>query len=1099
MRNGHNIIGTLKGVFNMKMAKEGFLIPMILMALSLFISAPTRGFSSQNLGPSDSNHYSADTKDRWTAQLNDSRRYDRYGHIPLYFIKNEGQADHKIRFYERGSGHATFFSTDGIYLNLRRGQAETVGDRNEGHPVFNSGSPQQHPQSARIKLSMVGANRNPEIVPEKLQDYTVHYLIGNDPRNWKSNIPTYGTVVYHDVYPGVDIAFHGNNRQLEYDIIVKPGIDPSNVQLAYEGIEGLKITEGGNLEIDLKEGALIQKRPYMYQEINGKKVEVNGKFKLGDPQSDIRDSKFRYSFDITSYDKSRPLIIDPVLVYSTYLGGSLYDDGHGIAVDSLGNAYVTGDTTSAETDVPPFPITAGAFEETYNGGDTDAFVTKINPTGTSLIFSTYLGGTAGDDGRGIAVDGDFNIYLTGFTSSSDFPLHSPVQGTYGGKGDVFVAKLNAAGTDLLYSTYLGGNDMDKAAGIGIDVAGNAYVVGDTQSTNFPTTAGAYDTTCGTDATCNGGKENDAFVTKINATGASWSYSTYLGGSDKDIGNGIAVDGVGNAYVVGETQSTDFDTSAGAFEESFGGGPSDAFVAKINTTGTSLTYSTYLGGGGTDKGRGIAVDSAGNAYVTGLTSSAVPTPFPISSGAYQTTNAGGADAFVTKLNPDATVVPASDQLIYSTYLGGSDDDAGNGIAVDDNGNAFVTGETASSINFPTLSPPAQGFYGGGSNDAFVTQMTASGTSLVYSTYLGGSDDDHGLSIAVDLAGSAYITGQTVSIDFPIISPGIQETFGGGVDRDGFVTKIGLGADLAITKTDSPDPVLAGNNLTYTITVTNSGPDDATNVTVTDPLPGEVTFVSAVGTGWVCNELSGTVTCTRSSLAVGVAPEITIVVTPTSAGEIINTASVASNETDTDVSNNESGPVSTTVNAAADLSITKDDAPDPVVVGDDLTYTITVTNNGPSPATDVTVTDTLPGSVTFVSATPSQGTPCTGTSTVSCNLGTLTNGSNATVMIVVTPNTEGLISNTASVAGNETDPVSGNDTSPPQETTVNPVPSGEPFDGNAFSSGGGSMAATTYQLVPGVIGQSVTGTGLSSTNYQIEAGFVPGVIGGAVNLF
>jgi hypothetical protein len=462
------------------------------------------------------------------------------------------------------------------------------------------------------------------------------------------------------------------------------------------------------------------------------------------------------------------------------LGGSGEDSGFGIAVDAAGNAYVVGLADSSN-----FPTTAGAFQPTRGGGRANAFVTKLNPTGTALVYSTYLGGSGNsgfgihDQGLGIAVDTAGNAYVTGFAGSSDFPTTAGAfQPTFGGGfNNAFVTKLNPTGTGLVYSTYLGGNASDQGLGIAVDTAGNAYVAGATSSINFPTTAGAFQPT--------GGGFADAFVTKLNPTGTGLVYSTFLGGNtNNDFGSGIAVDTAGNAYVTGFARSSNFPTTAGAFQPTFGGGFVDAFVTKLDATGSALLYSTYLGGSSNDVGQGIAVDGAGSAYVTGETSS---TNFPTTPGAAQTIHAGGfgPDAFVTKL--DAT----GSTLLYSTYLGGSSNDVGRGIAVDGAGSAYVTGNTFST-DFPTTSVATQTTNAGGF-DVFVTKLDATGSALLYSTYLGGSGGifggaDIGNGIAVDSAGSVYVTGSTDSTNFPTTSGAAQTTHAGF--NDAFVAKIVL---------------------------------------------------------------------------------------------------------------------------------------------------------------------------------------------------------------------------------------------------------------------------------------------------------------------
>ena len=466
-------------------------------------------------------------------------------------------------------------------------------------------------------------------------------------------------------------------------------------------------------------------------------------------------------FAVGDYDQNFMLALDPG--YSTYLGGSGADrtssipTNNGIAVDSWGNAYITGKTKS--TDFP----TLNPYQGSYGGGFSDAFVTKLDSNGNTLIYSTYLGGDTDDEGHGIAVDSSGNAYVTGFTWSSDFPTLNPYQGSHGGGFyDVFVTKLDSSGDTLIYSTYLGGNGEERGNGIAVDSSSNAYVAGYTKSTNFPTQNPYQGSNAG---------ESDAFVTKLSSGGDTLTYSTYLGGSSSDYGNDVAVDNSGNAYITGRTYSSDDFPTLNPHQGSFGGGSYDAFVTKLSSGGDALIHSTYLGGNSYDEGYGIAVDSSGNAYVAGYTrSSDFPTQNP-----YQGSNAGESDAFVTKLSS------GGDTLIYSTYLGGSDDSGGYDIAVDSLGNAYVTGNTQST-DFPTLNPH-QGSYGGGYCDAFVTKLSSNGSALIYSTYLGGSSSDYGHGIAVYSSGNAYVVGYTDSTDFPTLNP-YQSSHGGG-EWDAFV--------------------------------------------------------------------------------------------------------------------------------------------------------------------------------------------------------------------------------------------------------------------------------------------------------------------------
>ncbi len=611
------------------------------------------------------------------------RFQEAYGSLPLYFIQNDGQVDKRVRFYEKGRGHTTFFTKEGLYLTL-------------GHKVDVR---KQETKSEAVRLSFLNANKDIEIIAEGLQDGNVNYLIDNDPKNWKTNIATYKAVVYKGLYKGIDIRFYGTNRQLEYDIIVSAGADPSKVKFAYEGIEDLGITKDGDLEIILKEGKLIQKRPYIYQELDGKRMEIAGKFNVQNKKFKTKNSKllannqqFIYSFQIASYNKDYPIIVDPVLIYSTYLGAGSKDYGHDIAVDAEGNAYITGHTDSAN-----FPLKSP--NQKANAGVSDVFVTKINAKGNGFVYSTYIGGSGNDYGRDIAVDAEGNAYITGETESANFSLKSPVQGANAGIYDAFVTKINAKGDAFVYSTYVGGSNSDFGTAVAVDAGGNAYITGVTESVDLPLKSPIQKV--------KGGYTN-AFVTKINSDGTSLVYSTYLGGNNYDYGAGIAVDRGGNAYITGHTYSRNFPRKSPIQGARAGIAYTDAFVTKINSDGTSLVYSTYLGGDNWDYGTGIAVDTGGNVYIIGYTYSA---DFPLKS-PIQAAYAGDGDAFVTNINS------SGDSIIYSTYLGGSGEEYNYGIAVDAKGNVYIAGETAS-INFP-LKAPIQG-KNAGSYDAFVAKM------------------------------------------------------------------------------------------------------------------------------------------------------------------------------------------------------------------------------------------------------------------------------------------------------------------------------------------------------------------------------------------
>lgn len=680
-----------------------------------------------------------------------------YGKLSLAFEANQGQIDHQVQFLARGSGYGLFLTSTEAVLALR--QPAKHGEDIRNRSAVATASVQTH--GAVLRMSLVGASTAPQAVGLEELPGKVNYFIGNDPTRWRADVPTYARVKYQDVYPGVDMIYYGNQRQLEYDLVVAPGTDPDVIALRFAGSKTLSLSPQGDLVQKVAGGEVVLRKPNLYQEVNGARRAIQGAYELR--------TQHRVGFQIGDYDTTRPLVIDPVLVYSTYLGGSMGDEGQGIAVDGTGNAYVTGYTKSTN-----FP-TLNPFQPAYGGGSDDAFVAKLNPAGNALVYCTYLGGSLGDNlahfgnnGNSIAVDGAGNAYVTGTTKSPNFPTVNAYQATFGGGSqDAFVAKLSPAGNALLYSTYLGGGLSDIGIGIAVDNTGKAYVAGKTESTNFPI-MNAYQATLG--------GNSDAFVVKFNGAGNALVYSTYLGGFGADEGNGIAVDSAGNAFVAGNTFSPNFPIN-NPYQSTYGGGW-DAFVTKLNPAGNALVYSTYLGGSSHEYGTGnlIAVDGAGSAYVTGTTSS---TNFPVMN-AYQGTLSASANAFVTKFNA------AGNAIVYSTYLGGSSGTNTNatGIAVDNAGSAYITGFT--STNFPTVNP-VQATYGGGTGDAFVTKFNAAGNALLFSTYLGGSGVDSSWGIAVDSTGSAYITGNTTSTNFPTVNPFQANATG---PTDGFVAKIAL---------------------------------------------------------------------------------------------------------------------------------------------------------------------------------------------------------------------------------------------------------------------------------------------------------------------
>ncbi|GAA0341645.1 SBBP repeat-containing protein [Actinoallomurus spadix] len=679
-----------------------------------------------------------------------------YGRLPLAFEPNRGQAAAGIRYLAHGPGYGVFITADRTVVTLAPHAAAKAGGRAYAMRTRHLRRAERD-RRAVLSFRAVGGAADPVIAGGSPLAGRVNYLRGRDRAAWRTNIPTYREVTERGVYRGVDLRWYGTRQGLEYDVTVAPGVDPGKVRFAIGGLRARPhLTGRGDLVLPTALGDVVQRAPQAYQVVNGRPRPVAARFTLAGAD--------QVGFALADHDRGRPLIIDPRLDYSTYLGGTGYDEGNGIVVDSAGSAYVTGDTNSAD-----FPVERAVQRRLRGGFDT--FITKLDPTGTALVYSTYLGGSGEDLGIGIALDSAGAAYVTGETDSDDFPVTSGAfQTGYHGNGDAFVTKLDPSGGALAYSTYLGGGENDQADGIGVDASGDAYVAGYTYSGDFPRTTGP---------SMSGG--TDAFAARLGPTGGTLLYSRYLGGSDYTEADGLAVDASGNAYLTGLTASSDFPTTAGAVQGS-PGGALDAFVTELSPADGALIYSTYLGGTGSELGYEIAVGSSGNAYVTGVTDS---TDFPTTAGAFQTTFRGGyTDAFVTALGPTGGA------LVYSTYLGGARDDQGDGIAVDASGDAFVTGAT-DSRNFPATTGALQPAYGGGGSDAYVTEFDPAGSAPVHSTYIGGTAYDEGDGIAVDASGSPYLTGVTDSRNFPRTSGAFQTAYGGGI-ADAFVLRPNLAA-------------------------------------------------------------------------------------------------------------------------------------------------------------------------------------------------------------------------------------------------------------------------------------------------------------------
>ena len=635
-------------------------------------------------------------------------------------------------------------------------------------------------------MRLVGAEINSSFDATDEREGRVNYFKGDDPDNWQTDIRMFGRVNYEDVYRGVDMSFYSNKRgEFEYDFIVKPNANHNQIALEIEGANNVRVKENGDLEIETEVGTITQHKPFTYQSISEQQQEIASGYVIkSNPQSAIRNPQsknrqsFKVNFEIGDYDANKPLVIDPSvtlnnLSFSTFLGAGQDDIGNDLAVDTAGNVYVTGKTLS-----PLFPTTAGAFDQNQNGAE-DVFVTKLNASGTGIIFSTFLGGSFYDEGLGIAVDASGNVYVTGSASSS-FPITvGSYDTTYNGGANVFVTKLNATGTALVYSTYIGTSQNEFASDLAIDANNNAYITGRAPDVliDYPTTVGAFDTTH------NG--SDDVFVTKLNDTGAALVYSTFLGGSNFDRGFSIAVDSNQEAYVAGSTidDVTDFPTTAGASDTTHNGN-TDFFVTKINSNGSNLIYSTFIGGPGIDNCNGLTIDNAGNAYVTG----AINAGYPTTSGVVDTVAAGSTEGGLSKLNATGST------LVYSTYFGGAQGETGRGVAVDAFGNAYIVGDTFSSgaNDYPTTVGAYDTTFNG-NNDVVLTVFNTAATGYLYSTFLGGAGTEFGNNIRLDSSGNVYLTGQTTSAatNLPTTTNAFQTTHAGG--NDVFVSKFG---DFAI---------------------------------------------------------------------------------------------------------------------------------------------------------------------------------------------------------------------------------------------------------------------------------------------------------------
>jgi hypothetical protein len=786
----------------------------------------------------------------------------RYPQLPMSFERNQGQEDPRVKFLARGQGYALFLTSDEAILELKKsGIVRQASQEGMDSSKLSSGNLPNVTDSVRMTLA--GANAKAKVIGVSPLPGESNYFIGNDPTRWVSHVPTFAKVRYEQVYPGIDQIFYGNQGAMETDFVVGPESDPRLIGLNIDGARKLSVNTQGDLVVTTADGEVRFNRPVAYQDLAGRRQPVEARYELAGNR--------QVKFSLGKYDHKTALVIDPVLIYSTYLGGAGGEVAYSIAVNSAGQVYLTGTTGSFN-----FPTTS-AVQADY-AGDGDVFIVKLTAAGTGILYSTYLGGGGAETGTSLAIDSSGNAYVGGKTTSPDFPISaSAFQPVYGNGGDGFIAKIDPTGSTILYSSFLGGSAIDSVQGVAIDSSGNAYLAGSTQSSDFPTVnplqiGNDGCTSVGGTLSCT----SDVFVTKVSPSGDALVYSTYLGGSSADNGQGIAVDSSENVFVTGYTFSQDFPTQ-NAFQSSNRGG-SDAFLTALNPTGTGLIFSTYIGGTALDRAFALVLDATGNIYVVGDTKSG---DFPTSVNAFQSSNKGQGDAFICKFTGGAA------SLVFSSFLGGTAVDQATSVALDSSGNAYVTGSTNSS-DFLTKDPLQRilGIFGasscgtGACSDAFAAEIRSSG-DLVYSTYLGGNGTDFGQAVAVDTAGRAYVAGGTSSLNFPVIAGATQGEYAGTAGSTNiFIAKI--------TSMDAPAVALNPQSLNFG--------NQSLNVT-SDPLA--VTLINAgssplnISAITASGDFAQTDDCGGSVPAGGGHCSIQVTFTPTTTGTRTDQISIADN--------------------------------------------------------------------------------------------------------------------------------------------------------------------------------------------------------------
>ena len=877
-----------------------------------------------------------------------------YGKLPLTFESNRGQAAPQVNFISRGPGYRACLTSNGMVLSLRAGQVNASSTNHKPSNV----------KRASIQFQLIGSAPNPQVVGENQQPGVVNYFIGNNPNRWHRNVPTYGQIRYKNVYPGIDLIYYGSHQQLEYDFAVAPKADPRQIKFTITGASNIHVASDGALVLGTNNGELHFQAPVIYQERNGRRLPIKGSFNISGAN--------RIGFQLAQYDSTQPLVIDPVLLYSTYLGGSGDDQPAGIAVDANGNVYVSGATDSSD-----FPLsTLGSLP----AGIDHAFVAKLDATGSNLIYADYLGGSGGDYGYGIALDASNNVYVTGSTASSDFPMVNPFQGTYPGSFNAFLSKISADGSSLLYSTYFGGNGSDIPSSLAVSQTGEMTIAGYTSSTNLAV-ANAYQSSVSPNQ---GGVYGEyGFVTKFSPDGASLEFSTYFGGSanaplscglsscwpqpDSQI-MAMATDPSGNSYVTGYTNTSNFPSTSGAYltNNTTQMNANVGFVSKFNSGG-ALQYSTYFyGSSGLPMSvNAIAVDATGNAYITGPALS--DATFPVTSSSIcDPASAGWACsyAFVSKFDPTGST------LLYSTFLGPNNSSIPEAIAVDTNNDAYVLGFTSSN-SFSTVNgiQPYAGGY-----DLLLVEIDPAASTQLFATYLGGTGDEQPApaGMVVDGSGNIYLAGTTSSSDLPVTSGAFQQTFGG--NTDGFVMK--LGAPPAPALSLNPVALQFGSQAV----ATSSQPQ---NISLSNTGTGALS-ISAIA---ISGDFSQTNNC-GNSIAVGGSCTVAVTFRPSAAGTRTGSLTVQDNASGSP----QSIPLSGTGTAVtSDFSIAGSATSATIKAGSTATYSLTVAPVGGAFSNAIQLSCSGAPAKASCSVSPSSVTP--GSKSVNVTVTVSTAGSSA----------------------------------------------------------------------------------------------------------